>query len=342
MSRPDSTFGSATGASVSRVSEKAVALGHPLVQSLMLDPTPWRLWPAVAVLRWMQRRSGLDPSADPLRLVYRSHPSLSFQSSEVRDIALLPDRIEVVLNAPGLASDGSPLPSSDIAAILADARRGGGMAVWLDSITDIFVHVLEEMLSRSHAAFSIATGGGVDAHLLASQLAGRTAALVADGDGALRPGLARDTAGATGFAGLFLGPPSVSGLQALFAAYTGLEVRIEEFSGVDLPISTPASIGQRIGGMIGRTCRVPSSGVVVHLDGGSDVLARRWAADRVRRRSLHLLALSYVGGTLPAVRIVLWLDPDNAPGAVLSAGAELGGLAILGRASQRVRLRLGL
>ena len=317
------------------------ALGHPLVQSLMLDPSRWRIWSAVAVLRWVQRRSGMNVEVDPLRLVYKSYPSLSFSPSEVRDIALLPDRVEIVLNAPGLASDGSPLPTSDVARIVADHRRGGAMSSWLDAITDVFVHALESMLARSRAAFSIATGGGVDAHLLASQLAGRTASLFARADGALGPGMARECSGAIGFTGMFLGPPSASGLRSLCEAFTGLEVRVEEFSGVDLPISRPSRIGRPIGGLLGRRCRLPSSGVVVHLDGGSDVSAQRWASERVRRRALHMLAVSYVGGVLPVVRIVLWLDAGNAPPAALRCGASIGGLLVLGRAKRRVRLRLG-
>ena len=50
--------------------EDALELGHPLARDVMLNPSRWRLWPAVAVLRWLLRKTTRRPGAssiDPAR-----------------------------------------------------------------------------------------------------------------------------------------------------------------------------------------------------------------------------------------------------------------------------------
>ena len=130
---------------------------HPLVRDLLLHPHRWRIWPAVAILRWLQRRMSNAP-----RLVFRSQPSLSFASSEVRDLRLHDDRMDLVLNAPGLATAGSPLPASDIARIIADQHEGGALGTWLDGPGDRFMHLLEDVQMRSNPAFALVAGGRVE------------------------------------------------------------------------------------------------------------------------------------------------------------------------------------
>ena len=312
------------------------AFGHPLVQGLMLDPARWRIWPAVAVLRWLQRRAGRVGR----RLVYRSQPSLGFAGSEIRDVAIRDGHLELTLNAPGLAAAGSPLPSSDIARIIADARDGGALGFWLDGPVDLFMQALETMQAQSNAPFALITGGQVDSHRLLADVVGRSAPLTAGAHGALFDTRRREPEGAIGLAGLFFGPVSASGLGGLFRAFTGLPVRIEEFTGADLMTARPARVGYPMRAMLGARCNLPSAGVEIHIEGGSDPDARKWARDPVRRRSLHLLALTYVGARSPVVRVLLWLDPGNAPPAELDDGAAFGGLAVLGEADHRVMLPL--
>ena len=153
---------------------------HPLVRDLLLHPYRWRIWPAVSILRWLQRRMSNAP-----RLVFRSQPSLSFASSEVRDLRLHDDRMDLVLNAPGLAATGSPLPASDIARIIADHYEGGALGTWLDGPGDRFMHLLEHVQMRSNPAFALVAVGRVEAFALARDLVGRSAPLTAGGDGTL-------------------------------------------------------------------------------------------------------------------------------------------------------------
>ena len=312
------------------------AMGHPLVQDLLLDPAGWRIWPAVAVLRWLQNRSGRAGR----RLVYRSRPSLGFAASEISDVAIREGHLELTLNAPGLAAAGSPLPPADIARIIADMRAGGALSAWLDGPCDLFMQVLEAMLAQCNAPFALITGGHVDAFMLLADVVGRSAPLSAGANGSLFETRRRVPEGAVGLAGLFVGPTSATGLAGLFRAYTGLAVRIEEFAGGDVAIARPARVGQRMGMMLGVECRLPSAGIEIHVEGGSSPDAQKWAREPTRRRSLHLLANSYLGGPSVAVRVFLWLDPGNAPPATLADSTALGGLAVLGPADQRVRLPL--
>ena len=310
------------------------ALGHPLVQDLLLDPARWRIWPAVAILRWVQRRIRRDGN----RIVYRSHPSLSFAGSEIHDVAIHAGHLELVLNAAGLATAGSALPSSDIARIIADARSGGALNTWLDGLCDLFMQVLETMQAECNAPFALMTGGRVEAHMLAADIVGHSAPLAAGPNGALYDSRWREPEGAVGLAGMFVGPISASGLAGVFSAFTGLAVRIEEFTGAEVVTARPARVGLRIGMMLGSRCRLPSAGVEVHIQGGSAPSAQKWARESRRRRSLRLLALSYVGAPVPAVRLFLWLDAGNAPPAALSSDAAFGGLAVLGTADRPVTL----
>ena len=307
--------------------------GHPLAQSLMFDPTRWRLWPAVAVLRWMERMIWKGR-----KLAYRSNPTLSFVGSEIHDIHILNNRVAVVLNAAGLACAGSPLPTSDIARIIADTRNHGALNDWLDGICDRFMHALERMQSQSHTAFAIATGGTVEAHVLARDLAGRTTPLHAAPNGAIFHGLDQEPAGAIGLARAFVGLQSARGLEALFAASTGLSVRVEEFTGAEIDVARPARLGGRMGRLLGRKCRPPEAGVEVHIEGESNEEARKWASDPVRRRTLYTLAMTYIGADTPVVRFVLWLNPDNVPEGRMDGTTTLGGMAVLGGATSRIAL----
>ena len=302
----------------------------------MLAPTRWRIWPAVAVLRWLQRRIGRAGA----RLVYRFKPSLSFAGSEIDEFAIRDGQLELTLNAGGLVTAGSPLPAPDIARIIADERRGGALNAWLDGVGDLFMQVLEATQARTNAPFALLTGGRVDAHYLVADIVGRSAPLMAGPEGALFDSWLREPEGALGLAGLFLGPTSATGLAGLFRAYTGLAVRVEEFAGANVVIARPSRVGRPFGMMLGDECRLPSAGVEVHIEGGSAPSAQRWARDPGRRRSLHLLATSYVGSPSPVVRLFLWLEPDNAPPATLSGDAAFGGLAVLGEAGRRVGLPL--
>ena len=317
---------------------REVDLEHPLVQDFILHPTKWRLWPAVAVLRWLERHS----ESRNFRIVYRTYPSLSFAPSEVRDIAISVGRIEFILNAPGFATAGSGLPSADIARIGADHRAGGAINTWLDSIVDVFLHCVEDMVRRGHAPFSLAMGEGLDSHRLAAQVSGATAPLSVTSEGMLTVhGTERD--GAIGLAAAFFGTPSASGLEAVMRAYTGLGAHVEEFSGHRLPIASPLTIGGRLGAaLIGDACNLPSAGVTVHIDAGASESAREWITSPMRRRSLHRLARAYVGATTPVTRIVVWLDTENIPQATLGSPATtLGALAVLGTAPRRDGFEIG-
>lgn len=308
---------------------------HPLVQDLILHPSRWRIWPAAAVLRWLHRRLARE-----YRITFRTRPSLSFAASEVHEIVFGPDGSDLVLNAPGLATAGSALPSSDIARIIADERQSGALATWLDGPSNRFMQLLEEVKVHCDAAYSLMTGGGVEAFGLVAGMVGRSAPLAAGPGGELHDDLDREPQGAVGLAGLFVGPVSAAGLAAAMRAFTGLPARVEEFTGATVPVARPARVGAPLGMMLGIRCRLPSAGVEVHLEGGDRPAAREWARDAVRRRSLRVLASAYVGGASPAVRRFLWLDPANAPPAALDGGTALGGLAVLGRADARVRLPL--
>lgn len=310
------------------------AMSHPLAQDLMLKPTRWRVWPAVAVIRWLQRKLRRERR----RLIYRSEPSLGFAASEVRDLALHSEYIELTLSTPGLAAAGSPLPPSDIFRIISDRRDGGALSFWLDGISDGFMHVLEAMQSQSNAAFALLTGGQIEAHTVVADMVGRSAPLRAEPGGALYDTRWRVPEGAIGLVALFLGPISASGLAGLFSAFTTLPVRITEFAGAEVTTRHPARVGRPFGMILGAKCRLPSAGVEVHIEGGSKPNEREWARDPVRRRSLHRLASSYIGAPSPVVRVYLWLDAGNVPPAALAGDTAFGGLAVLGGSDRRVKL----
>ena len=309
---------------------------HPLVQDLVLNPSRWRIWPAVAVLRWLQRRM---QSGTP-RLVFRSRPSLSFAGSEVHDILFRPEHIDLVLNAPGLAAAGSALPTADIARIVADYLDGGALSAWLDGPGDRFMHLLEDAQLRNNPAYALMAGGQVDALSLASDLVGGSAPLTAGSGGKLEDPGGRQPEGAVGLAGGFLGPASASGLSALLQAFTGLPTQVDEFAGATITTARPAYIGGPFGRMLGTRCRLPTAGVEINLEGGDDPRTQAWAREALRRQSLHLLASQYVGAPSPEARLYLWLDVGNAPPAALDGNAALGGLAVLGESTERVRLPL--
>ena len=276
--------------------------------------------------------------------MYRTQPSLSFPASEIRDLGLrAPDRLEVILNAPGFATAGSALPAADIARIVADHRAGGAINSWLDGIVDVFLHTVEDMMVRAHAPFSLAMGAPLDGHRFAAEFSGSTAPLSARPGAMLAPVEGGDPDGGIGFARLFVGPASASGLASLMGAFTSLPVRVEEFAGGEVGILRPLRIGHTLGsGLIGTRCDLPSAGIVVHIDGGSDPEAPVWILDPTRRRALHRLARAYIGSTIPEVRTVLWLDPENVPRATLGAASStFGGLPVLGGASKRSGYMMG-
>ena len=311
-----------------------VGRGHPLITSLMSNPQRWRLWPAVAVLRWMERTEVWKGRS----LTYRTKPALCFAGSEISELRFPPDRVAIVLNAVGIACAGSPLPAADITRIIADARLRGALNEWLDGICDRFMHALECMQSQSHSAFAIATGANIEAHTLASIVAGATTPLHAAPTGEIFRGPLQEPAGAIGLAGLFVGTRSARGMEALFAAFTGHSIEVKEFTGAEIDVAHPAVLGRPMGRLLGRRCFSPEAGVEVHIEGGDSKDARKWACEEVRRRSLHKLAAMYVGSGTPAVRFLLWLNPENVPEGRLDGTMTLGGMAVLGSTTNRVAL----
>ena len=308
---------------------------HPLVRDLLRHPHRWRIWPAVAILRWLQRRMSNAP-----RLVFRSQPSLSFAASEVRDLRFRDDRMDLVLNAPGLATAGSALPASDIERIIADHHEGGALGTWLDGPGDRFMHLLEDVQMESNPAFALVAGKRVAAFALARDLVGRSAPLTAGGDGALDATGDGEPEGALALAALFLGPVSASGLRGLFQAFTRLPVRVVEFTGAQTATARPARVGAPMGLILGVSCELPAAGVEIHIEGGTHREAPAWARSAARRRSLHLLATAYIGAVSPEARLFLVLDGTNAPPATLDKDTALGGLAVLGTSDVPVRLPL--
>lgn len=321
-----------------RTRKPSMSLDHPLVQDIMFNPRRWRIWPTVAVLRWLLRQAPVGMR----RLVYRSLPSLGFATSEIEDVAIQTSGsggVELTLGAPGIATDGSPLPSADISRIIADRERGGGLGLWLDMPGDRFMHQAELSMARHNAAFALATGGNIRAAEAAADLVGRSAPLAADAGGVLMSAWRREPVGALGLAAMFMGTASATGLASVLGAFTSLTVLIEEFAGAEVPVLRPTQVGGRFGAMLGTKCVLPSAGVAVVVRGGSQVSARQWAQQRRRRASLYLLARTYIGSHVPLVRVFLTLDAGNAPPAQLGHAA-LGGLAVLGKASENVRLPL--
>ena len=336
--RPEARGAAAAPRSTDDATTPRLRLDHPLVQDIMFDPRRWRIWPTVAVLRWLLRQAPIGMQ----RIVYRSLPSLKFATSEIEDVAIQTSGnggVELTLAAPGLATDGSPLPSSDIARIIADRERGGGLSMWLDMPADRFMHLAEQSLARHSAAFALATGGDIHAVSAAADLVGRSAPLSAQADGVLTSVWDREPIGAAGLAAMFMGPPSAAGLSGALGAFTSLPVEVEEFKGAEVPILRPTRVGGRFGSMLGSKCHLPAAGIDVVVQGGTRRDAQSWAGEPQRRASLYRLAHAYVGAHAPRTRIFLSLDPRNAPPARLGRAA-FGGLAVLGEAKESVRLPL--
>ena len=311
-------------------------LNHPLVQDLLLNPSRWRIWPAVAVLRWMLRRMPRDRR----RLVFRSKPTLAFPASEISDIAVGTAYAELFHTALGLTGPGSPLPTSDVDRVIKNYRRSGALAMWLDGPSDRFLHVVESAQAHYNAAFSVATGDEIQALRLVCKMAGYATPFAAEPGGRLSTIGSDRAPTAAGLAALFLTPPTASGLRELFRAFTALPTRVTEFAGDRLRVLRPARIGGPIKAILGTTCHCSAAAVEVEINGGSDPDAHKWGQEPSRRGSLYLLAKTYIGTSPPIARLFLRLNPDNAPPAALDGRSALGGLAVLGHASAQVRLPL--
>ena len=307
---------------------------HPLVQDLMLNPSRWRIWPAIAVMRWLLRKMEYGAK----QMVYRSNPTLNFCPSEIHDIAIGPSGMEAVLNAPGIATPGSLLPTADIERIIRDNRRGGALAKWLDGPGDRFMQALELSRSRNNAAFSLATGGHIEALRVISNLVGRSVPLSATKGGALHSSFRNPPEGATGLAGLFVGAASASGLVDLFRSFVNLPIQLKEFAGAEVLVLRPARVGRPLGLILGSKCKPASAGIDIIIEGGKDTFAQRWARESERRRSLHLLASSYIGSPTPEARIFLQLDRRNVSPSVLDGNTVIGGLAVMGPPNDTVML----
>ena len=317
------------------------ALRHPLVQDLLLNPSRWRLWPAMAIIRWLQRQT----RRNRIRIVYRTRPSLSFPASEIADIHFVrPNELQVVVNALGLANAGSALPSADVARVVADHRSGGGLATWLDMVADRMLHAAETSVARSASPFACAMGGFPEADSVLPSIVGHDGVLAESPlDGlslSRRTGARRLTA----LGALFLGVPTAHGLARAFEGFTSLHARVIEFTGAPLDVSRPARLGAGFGRVLGSRRIVLEAGVTVRLNDGptcEDAVA--WARDPVRIRSLHELARAYIGDPSPEPSIELVVRTDELsplePGA---PNALLGGCAMLnlpptGRATLALR-----
>ena len=304
------------------------ALRHPLVQDLLLNPSRWRLWPAMAIIRWLQGQT----RRNRIRIVYRTRPSLSFPASEIADIHFVrPNELQVVVNALGLANAGSALPSADVARVIADHRSGGGLATWLDMVADRMLHAAETSVARSASPFACAMGGFPEADSVLPSIVGHDGVLAESSlDGlslSRRAGARRLTA----LGALFLGAPTAHGLARAFEGFTSLHARVIEFTGAPLDVSRPARLGAGFGRVLGSRRIVPEAGVTVRLnDGPTCEDALGWAADPVRIRSLYQLARAYIGDPSPEPSIELIVRTDELsplePGA---RNALLGGCAML-------------
>lgn len=317
-------------AGASKPRAQPVDITHPLAQDIILNPSRWRIWPAVAVLRWLLRKA----TRNARRIVYRSEPSLAFTPSEINDIAIDSDGIELILSAPGIAAPGSPLPLADVDRIIRNKYRGGALSAWLDGIGDRFMHALETSQTRNNIAFSLAVGGRIESLEIVSRLAGYSAPLIATSMGKLSATGRRTPEGAVGLASIYMGAISARKLEDLFRAITQLPADVKEFTGSTVFVVKPARVGRIGRGMqtiLGTSCHLPEAGVEVIINGGSKPEALQWAADPVRRRSLHLLAKSYIGSALPRASLFLLLSPVNVPAAAFDGKAVFGGLAVLGK-----------
>ena len=304
------------------------ALRHPLVQDLLLNPTRWRLWPAMAILRWLQRQM----RKNSIRIVYRTRPTLSFPASEIADIYFVrPNELQIVVNALGLANAGSALPSADIARIIADYRSGGALSLWLDMVADRMLHAAETSVARSVSPFACAMGGFPEADSVLPSLVGHDGVLAESRPDGLSLSRRADARRLTALGALFLGVPTAHGLARAFEGFTSLHARVIEFTGAPLDVSRPARLGAGFGRVLGSRRIVAEAGVTVRLNDGptcEDAVA--WASDPVRIRSLYELARTYIGDASPepSIELVVRIDELSplAPGA---RNALLGGCAML-------------
>ena len=304
------------------------ALRHPLVQDLLLNPTRWRLWPAMAILRWLQRQM----RKNSIRIVYRTRPTLSFPASEIADIYFVrSNELQIVVNALGLANAGSALPSADIARIIADYRSGGALSLWLDMVADRMLHAAETSVARSVSPFACAMGGFPEADSVLPSLVGHDGVLAESRPDGLSLSRRAGARRLTALGALFLGVPTAHGLARAFEGFTSLHARVIEFTGAPLDVSRPARLGAGFGRVLGSRRIVAEAGVTVRLNDGptcEDAVA--WASDPVRIRSLYELARTYIGDASPEPSIELVVRTDElspfAPGA---RNALLGGCAML-------------
>ena len=308
--------------------EGKAALRHPLVQDLLLNPTRWRLWPAMAILRWLQRHM----RKNRIRVVYRTRPTLSFPASEIADIYFVrPDQLQIVINALGLANAGSALPSADIARIIADYRSGGALAVWLDMVADRMLHAAEASVAQSVSPFACAMGGFPEADSVLPSVVGHDGVLAESRHTGLSLSRRSGARRLAALGALFLGVPTAHGLARAFEGFTSLHTRVIEFTGAPLEISRPARLGAGFGRVLGSRRVVAEAGVTVRLNDGptcEDAVA--WAGNPLRIRSLHELAKAYIGDSSPEPSIELVVRTNElSPLAPGSRNALLGGCAML-------------
>ena len=308
--------------------EGKAALQHPLVQDLLLNPTRWRLWPAMAILRWLQRHM----RRNRIRVVYRTRPTLSFPASEIADIYFVrPDALQIVVNALGLANAGSALPSADIARIIADYRSGGALAVWLDMVADRMLHAAEASVAQSVSPFACAMGRFPEADSVLPSVVGHDGVLAESSAHGLARSRGAGPRHLTALGALFLGVPTAHGLARAFEAFTSLHARVIEFTGAPLEVSRPARLGAGFGRVLGSRRVVAEAGVTVRLNDGptcEDAVA--WASNPLRIRSLHELARTYIGDSSPEPSIELVVRTDElSPLVPGSRNALLGGCAML-------------
>ena len=326
--RPAFAAPAASGARLDSAEQGKAALRHPLVQDLLLNPTRWRLWPAMAIVRWLQRQM----RTNRIRVVYRTRPTLSFPASEIADISFKgPDELHIVVNALGLANAGSALPSADVARIIADYRAGGALAMWLDMVADRMLHVAEASVEQSASPFACAIGGSPEADSVLPALVGHDGVLSESPASGLSPSRRPGARQLTALGALFLGIPTAHGLARAFEGFTSLRARVIEFTGAALDVARPARLGAGFGRVLGSRRFVEEAGVTVRLNDGPECEdAVAWASDPVRIRSLHELARTYIGDPSPTATIELVVRTGElsavAPG---SANALLGACAML-------------
>ena len=326
--RPAAAVPASSIARSALLEEGKAALRHPLVQDLLLNPTRWRLWPAMAIIRWLQRQM----RKNRIRIVFRTRPTLSFPASEIADIYFVrPSELQVVVNALGLASAGSALPSADVARIIADYRSGGALAQWLDMVADRMLQTAEASVARSVSPFACAMGEFPEADSVLPSLVGHDGVVADSGRRGLSPSHPAGTRRLTALGALFLGIPTAHGIARAFEGFTSLHARVIEFTGAALQVSRPARLGAGFGRVLGSRRIVPEAGVTVRLnDGPTCEQAVAWASDPVRIRSLHELARAYIGDPSPRAKIELVVRTDElSPLAPGSRNALLGGCAML-------------